>query len=206
MIKGAIIGILAVLFLVSLFGVVSAEKGQWGASVPITKIDLTEQGNNYNMKPGRLTFEFDKKLYAIQVRKVKQEYVDFLIMTLDMDKQEDITAYILDDSFSLKSDEKKEIDLDNDGISDLFIELNEIIPTGKYNSIRSADFSIKKINTQPIIVNENTEMKTEIIRLDETIKNEIQDQISEPVIALDQKSKEQLIFLDKIINFFKNLF
>ena len=48
-------------------------------------------------------FEFDEKLYAIQVRRVKQEYTEFLIMTLDMDKLGDITAYNIDNSFSLRN-------------------------------------------------------------------------------------------------------
>lgn len=89
--------------------------GKGGGTVPITTIKLTEQASNYNMKPGRLKFEFDEKFYAIQVRRVKQDYVEFLVMTLDMNKLDDITAYTLDDFFVLKPNEKKEIDLNKDG-------------------------------------------------------------------------------------------
>jgi len=115
------------------------------ATVPITTTELTEVGNNYNIKPGRLKFEFDGKLYAIQLRRVKQGHVEFLIMTLDMNDLDDITAYSIDDSFSLRPNERKEIDIDKDGIEDISIELNDIIFTGKYNSVKSADFFIKEI-------------------------------------------------------------
>jgi hypothetical protein len=120
--------------------------GHGGASVPVSTIDLTEQGNDYSMKPGRLKFEFDGKAYAVQVRRVKQEYVWFLIMILDMNKPNDITAYTLDNSFNLSVSENKEIDLDKDGTKDIFVELNNVIST--MGSVRSADFSIKKIKNE----------------------------------------------------------
>ena len=200
--KKVLFSFLIVLIIISMFGVVSAEKGEGGTTVPVTTIDLTEQGNDYSIKPGRLKFEFNGKLYAIQVRRVKQEYVDFLIMTLDINKQEDITAYTLDDSFSLNANEKKEIDINNDGINDVLIELNNIISTGKYNSVMSADFSIKKINTK--LEKSNEEENVKIIN-SEITGNLIQEPISEPVI-LNQEPKEQSTFLEKIISWFKGLF
>jgi len=186
--------------------------GEGGATVPITTIDLTEQGTDYSMKPGRLKFEFDGKLYAIQIRRVKQEYVDFLVMTLDMNKLDDITAYIIDNSFSLNPGEKKEIDIDKEGIKDISIELNAIISTGKYNSIRSANFSIKKINTkksETILSNENENIginNMEVIGSNNITEEdiEVQESVSEPI--LNQESKKQSTFLEKIINFFKELF
>ncbi len=107
------------------------------------------------MKAGRLKFEFDENLYAIQVRRVKQEYVWFLVMTLDIDNLDDITAYTIDDSFNLSLGETKEIDIDKDGTNDLIVDLEEI---GTINKIRSADFLLKnKVvkNTEAILSNEN---------------------------------------------------
>lgn len=184
-------------------------KGAGGGTVSITNINLAESGTNYSMKPGRLKFEFDEKLYAIQVRRIKEEYVDFLIMTLDMNKQEDITAYTLDDSFSLKSEGKREIDLNKDGTNDILIELKGVIPVGKHNSLKSADFSIKKIDTQK----EETDLIDKILEDNSTeiiipilTGNVIQEPISESVIALNQESKEQSTFLDKVTGWFKGLF
>lgn len=80
------LGIFLVLIVMSVFGAVSAEGmgvGRGGGTVPITTISLSEQGDDYSMKPGRLKFEFDEKLYAIQVRRVKPDYVWFLVMDLD---------------------------------------------------------------------------------------------------------------------------
>ncbi len=125
--------------------------GQSGAAVPVITIELTEQGNDYNITPRRLKFEFDGKLYAIQVRRVKQEYVNFLVMTLDMNKPNDITAYTLDESFSLISGEKKEIDIDKDGVMDIAIELKNIDSPFSINGdrirrgIRQADIFIRRI-------------------------------------------------------------
>src|SRR3989344_8305821 len=133
--------VLIVLIIVGMFDIVSATSGG-GAAVPITTTELTEQGNDYSMKPGRLKFEFDEKLYAIQVRRVNQDYATFLFMTLDMNKLDDITAYTLDDSFNLNSGEVKEIDVNGDGVKDISIKLNKIISTT--SSIKSADFTIRK--------------------------------------------------------------
>lgn len=121
-----------------------------GASVPITPLGLTEQGNNHDIGPGRLKFEFAEKPYAIQLRRVKEDYTEFVVMTLDIDKPEDITAYTVDNSFNLTSGGIKQIDLDGDGTEDIFIKLNKINSKGKYNSVRSADFFIKKIKNPGI--------------------------------------------------------
>lgn len=208
-----LISLSIILFVVTFISLVSAQETQGGVAVPITTIELTEQGKDYSMKPGRLKFEFDGNLYAIQVRKVKQGYADFLIMTLDMNKPDDITAYTLDESFSLISGEKKEIDINKDGINDLSVELNKIIPTGKYNSIRSVGFSVKKINTKTskaILTSENENIRSnnniEVIDSNKMIKGEIQKPISEPLIILNKESKEQPTYSEKIINFFKGLF
>lgn len=192
-----------------------------GATIPISIIDLTEQGTDYSMKPGRLKFEFEEQLYAIQVRRVKQDYVWFLVMDLDENKLEDITAYTIEDSFNLTIGEKKEIDLDRNGIKDVIIELDDIVSIGKYNSVRSSDFSIKKINTKEIKSNSTNENVEEIgdletILTDEKIggnedndrkmEGEVEEPVLKSVIALDQELLEQPTFLDNIINWFKELF
>jgi len=203
--KGAIMffSILVSFIIFSMFGIVSAERGYATAPVPVTTIDLTEQGEDNNIKPGRLKFEFDEKLYAIQVRRVEQGYVWFLVMTLDMDKQNDITAYNLDSSFNLSSSETKEIDLNKDGINDIIIKLKDIISTGKYNSVKSADFFIKKINNKDITNFDNENILIENV---EAIDSEIQAPILEPVIVLNQKSQKQLTLLEIVISWFKRVF
>ena len=93
------INIMLILFLLSL-NFVSATGG--GGDVPISTISLNEPDNNYNMTSGRLKFEFEKEWYAIQLIRVKDEYADFIVMNLDKDNLEDITAYwIIEDTFSL---------------------------------------------------------------------------------------------------------
>ena len=39
----------------------------------------------------------------------------------------------------------KNIDVDKDGIDDILLELNKVISTGKYGTVRSADFSIEEL-------------------------------------------------------------
>ncbi len=197
--------VLMILVIISMFDIVNAGSGG-GAAVPVNMIDLTEQGDNYVIKPSRLKFEFNEKLYAIQVRRVKQEYVWFLVMKLDMDKLNDITAYTLDDSFNLSIGERKEIDINKDGIKDISIELNNIISNVK--SIRSADFSIKKIKIEPKMISSGSaEVNTELLSLNEITGSKIQEPISEPVIVLNQElSQKQPTLLEKIINFLKELF
>jgi hypothetical protein len=117
-----------------------------GSPVPVSDIDLSNQNGNYNMKPGRLKFDFEGNIYAIQIRRVKENYVDFLVLKLDSaDKEEDVTAYRLDNSFSLSPGQENEIDLNRDGIMDISIKLNGFSLAGKSGSIKSADFSIGKI-------------------------------------------------------------
>ncbi len=202
---------IVLMLIVILLNLYFVNAGGGGAAVPITTIELTEQGNDYNIKPTRLKFEFDGDLYAVQVRRVKQEYVDFLVMALDMDKPNDITAYSLDNSFSLSLGERREIDIDKDGTNDIFIELNDIVST--VGSIRSADFSIKRIDikkTENVVVDggENIEIEntTEINILPEIIEVKIQKPIQGSTIASNQVNLEQSTFLSKIINFFNKLF
>jgi hypothetical protein len=124
----------------------SKSHGGGGSAVPVSNIDLSNQNGNYNMKPGRLKFDFEGNVYVIQVRRVKENYVDFLVLKLDnLDKEEDVTAYRLDDSFSLSSGQENEIDLNKDGIMDISIKLNGFSLAGKSGSIGSADFLIEKI-------------------------------------------------------------
>lgn len=190
-----------VLMGIMLISFVSA--GEGGSAVPITSISLTEQGNAYNMKPGRLTFEFNEQLYAIQIRRINSDSVDFLIMTLDMNKLEDITAYTLDDSFSLKSGEKREIDIDKNGVMDIVLELEN---TGKIDKIKLASFSIQRINIkQSEISDKNITTDREIIPYGIT-GSVIQKPISESVSLLNLESKEQPTFLKKIVDWFEGLF
>lgn len=120
--------------------------GEGSSTVPVSNIDLSDQKENYIMKPGRLKFDFEGNIYVIQVRRVKEIYVDFLILKLEiLDKEEDITAYKSDNSFSLSLNQEKKIDLNKDGIMDISIVLNDISLAGEYENIKSAVFSIEKI-------------------------------------------------------------
>jgi hypothetical protein len=124
----------------------SKSHGGGGSAVPVSNINLSDQKGNYNMKPGRLKFNFEGNVYAIQVRRVKENYVDFLILRLDgVNKEEDVTAYKLDNSFSLNLNQENKIDLNKDGILDISIELNDISLAGESGNIKSADFSVEKI-------------------------------------------------------------
>lgn len=224
-----VVGSLILIIVLLNLNFVSAEGG--GGAVRISTIDLTEQGNDYSITPRRLIFEFNGEWDAIQLRRVKDGYASFIVMDLDEDNLDNITAYIIDDSFSLTPSEKKEIDIDKDGIKDISIELNDIISTGKYNSIRSASFSIKKINTKKIETssenitindikvissNEATENETQESTIIEEETKKVNENItktteekstSEPIATiLNQESKEQSTFLENMINFFKGLF
>jgi len=190
--RGIKIGLIFLL-VIMLVGFVCA--GQGGVSVPITRINLNEEGINYNLKPERLIFEFNEKDYAIQIRRIKQEYTTFLIMSLDSNKLEDITAHTLDGSFNLSQGERKEIDLDKDGINDILIKSNSIKTRGGYNSIKTADFSVKKINSE-----KNNEKDIEITALNFDITgNLIQESVSEPVYSQES-------FFDKVINWVRGFF
>jgi len=105
-----------------------------GASVSTTggRRLLTQHKTDYEMKPGKLEFGFDEKFYPIQLRKVEQSHAEFFV-------------YGLDDPFILKPNEGIEIDLDKDGVNDIFVELDEIISMEEENSGRSADFFISEI-------------------------------------------------------------
>jgi hypothetical protein len=96
------------------------------------------------MKAGRLKFNY-RSYYAIQVRKIKEDFVDFEIMILNMDKLEDITAVEVDKSFRLEKGGDMKIDLDKDGKEDLIIRLIDIFSGGKTGNLRFADFSVEKL-------------------------------------------------------------
>jgi len=205
--KRILFSITIILITVSMSNIANAVGG--GGAVPITTIELTEEGNTYDITPTRLKFEFDGKLYAIQVRRIKEDHVWFLVMTLDMNNLEDITAYEVDDSFNLSISKTKEIDIDKDGIKDIFLELNNIVSKEREGkgTHRFADFSIKKINVKRLeTADENVRIDIEGINSNEISEGEIQESILEPVIVLDQEIQAQPTFLDKIINFINKLF
>lgn len=122
--------------------------GAGGGAIPITTIELVDKGKDYNINPSRLKFEFNNESYAIQLRRVKQDveedYVEFIVMKLDKNNLDDVTAHTMDYSFKLVSGEKNEIDIDNDGTKDLFIKLKNI----DKKRYESAQFFIKKIKVK----------------------------------------------------------
>ncbi|HLD98108.1 MAG TPA: hypothetical protein VI815_02195, partial [Candidatus Nanoarchaeia archaeon] len=67
--KYLVLGVL--FFIIGMLNIIDASSGG-GATIPISTISLTEQGNTYDMTPGRLKFEFEKQWYAIQLRRVKE--------------------------------------------------------------------------------------------------------------------------------------
>jgi hypothetical protein len=120
-----------------------------GSSVPIVSVSITEQGESFDMKPGRLKFEFGGEYYAVQLRKVKEGYADFIVLNLDKNKLDNVSAYSVKDSFKLDVSEEKGIDLDGDGVADILIGLDEVNSVlskkGKKNDLRSAGFFVKLI-------------------------------------------------------------
>lgn len=184
--------VLSLFLTIFIISVISAAGG--GASVPVTAIDLSEKGNDYSMKPGRLSFEFENDLYAIQLRRIYSDSALFLIMDLDDNKQEDITAYDLEYSFNLTEGDKKEIDFDKDGINDILVILDKI---GTIDRIRSADFSIKNINKN------NSDSSGNGESVSEPVETETQRSVLEPVIISQEENSS---FFNSLVNFFKGLF
>lgn len=126
--------------------------GHGGGTVPIITIGLTEQGVNYNITPSRLKFEFNGAPYAIQLREVEKEYAKFLVMALNASEPDNILAYVIDDTFILVPSEIRNIDINQDGTQDIFIQLNNI--TYNLNNVRGANFFIKRINIPSAIIPE----------------------------------------------------
>jgi|SRR3989344_5420652 len=219
------INIMLILFLLSL-NFVSATGG--GGDVPISTISLNEPDNNYNMTSGRLKFEFEKEWYAIQLIRVKDEYADFIVMNLDKDNLEDITAYwIIEDTFSLNPSEGRRIGLNGDNIEDVVVGLDEIINGGKYGTVRFASFYIKKLTNANVMPaskeNENikeTKNDEEIIESENgnVLNEESQEEVitinlagggKEKVMLMETQTLKEatdLTIFQKMINWFKRLF
>ena len=113
--------------------------GGGGAAVPIVKIKLTEDGKDYEIKPSRLTFKFKNERYAIQVRKIEEDYVKFLYFSFKKGSYKDPRNYKLEESFNLDEDGIKKIDLNEDGYYDLFLKLEKI-------NERTVNIFLKKIH------------------------------------------------------------
>jgi len=155
----AFIGVISVLLIFSLFQIqaISSDEGdqslspvpaksttgKGGAGVPITTTELTDQGEEYDIKPGRIKFDFEGEGYAVQLRRIKEDYTEILVIKLDESKPDDITAFTTENSFNLVLNEKNEVDLNNDGTDDVVIRLNSIKKEkGKH---KTANLFIKKI-------------------------------------------------------------
>ncbi|MCH7851053.1 MAG: hypothetical protein IH845_05410 [Nanoarchaeota archaeon] len=163
----------------------------------------------------RLKFEFEEQLYALQLRKINEDYVLFLVMTLDMNNPDDITAFTIDDSFNLSINETREIDIDKDGTKNIFLQLNDITPIGESGSVNSADFFIKRITISEIIEDnesfkDKVENKDKQFDEDEKWQDEsFEDKIIEKNLANSSVENSKIIVLsNKSLNLKdnKNLF
>ncbi|MEK6909270.1 MAG: hypothetical protein AABX23_04430 [Nanoarchaeota archaeon] len=118
-----------------------SNSGFGGAAVPVSEIILG-QDNSFNMKPGRLKFEFNGNWYGLQYKGVRKEGPTFIILDLE----DGLNNYVDDEqialSFILDEGNTYEIDLDKDGKEDITVELKGI--TADADSISSAEFSIIK--------------------------------------------------------------
>lgn len=186
-----------------------------GGTIPIINIEITYQGDNYEMGTTRLKFEFEEQLYALQLRKINEDYVLFLVMTLDMNNPDDITAFTIDDSFNLSINETREIDIDKDGTKNIFLQLNDITPIGESGSVNSADFFIKRITISEIIEDnesfkDKVENKDKQFDEDEKWQDEsFEDKIIEKNLANSSVENSKIIVLsNKSLNLKdnKNLF
>jgi len=212
--KKKVLILLTVLVVVGMLNLITAGGG---GAIPIMTIELTEQGNDYNMTPTRLKFEFNEKLYAIQVREIEENYTRFLVMTLDMDNLEDITAYTLDDSFDLLIGDMKEIDIDKDGINDVLIVLNNITLENleKRGYHRVVSFSIKRINVKKVSADEEGEVKEEEIIVEEEIVEEEEEVEEDLIDSIEEEIEESSLedtelappnLWQRVVNWFKKLF
>lgn len=122
--------------------------GSGGGTVPIVNIKLTDNGKDYNVKPSRLTFKLKNERYAIQVRKIEEEYVKFHYFSFKKGSYKDVRNYKLEGSFNLEEKGIKKIDLNNDGYYDLYLELKQI-------NKRTVEIFLKKINEKYSVVNYN---------------------------------------------------
>ncbi|MBS3083731.1 hypothetical protein J4423_02925 [Candidatus Pacearchaeota archaeon] len=134
---------------------VAPSHGSGGGIIAVTQIDLTEQELNYvDAKPSRLQFEFNGRFYAVQLKRIRQDKAEFIIINLDSDNLNDVTFNDVKSSFELELGKREEIDINEDGVDDMVINLNRINSpfsvdgTRIREGIRTADFSIKRIGSR----------------------------------------------------------
>lgn len=192
---------------------------QGGGTISMSTIEVTEEGENFGGTEGRLRFEFNNKWYAIQMQLTRIDHSEFLVMTLDRDKLDDVTAITIDENFNLKPGDTKEIDLDKDGTNDIFMELYNIENKdlgGKLGSRRLPNFYIKKIGVVQTVT-ENSEVETlpeisEVKTLPENNINAITENkiVEENVInSLEVNDNEKPLpktFVQVVVEWFRNLF
>jgi len=120
--------------------------GSGGVAVPVKDIGITDNAISHNSKASRLKFEFSGEQYAIQLRRVEQDYTHFLVIKLNENKLSDVNAFTIRESFNLTPSQDTEIDLNKDNIEDIYLKLNDITGTGRFNNVMHAEFFIKKIS------------------------------------------------------------
>jgi hypothetical protein len=94
---------------------------------------------DYLLVPGRVFFNFNNEKYAIQIRKVGENYTTFLVMVFLSDNSEN---YSILKNFTLVREERVFVDLDKDNFEDIYVKLNGVVLSGKYGTVRSANFSV----------------------------------------------------------------
>lgn len=184
--------IIIILLISSICFVSIVSAGETGGSMPVDTIQLTNIGNDYNLGYITLKFEFNKNLYAIHIRSIKNDYIRFFVMKFDNDDLENITAYTITEDFNLSIGESKEIDLNQDKNKDLFLKLNDITKTGTYGSIRHANFTIKSIKSLGSI----EQLKT----LETGISKNITKAFNEEKIIVEPIKEKENITNEEIIN------
>lgn len=129
--------LLGLVILLILVNFVEADGGSGSSSgtARFLNIELTEQEQEYVVPPVVLRFEFNNGFYSMGLRifpeavwEIPGPYVKFIVNTLELDEFGNITSSFKSDDFNLRLGENKEIDLNGDGIKDIFLELKEIFP------------------------------------------------------------------------------
>ncbi len=118
--------VFAILFFVS-FQIVSAdsiESNKGGGEVPIGRIEISDAGETIISRPKRLLFELEEN-YALQIRRVRDDYADFIFMKLG-ENYGDIEDFMFLEAFRLREKDAVNVDLNGDGIADVYLEMKDI--------------------------------------------------------------------------------
>lgn len=124
-----------------------------GGEVPTVSSDSKKNSETFEMMPGRIEYDFENKTYYINIRRINEDNVEFIVID-PLDNATRLLGEDDEETWDVGGRVKKEneiyLDLNGDGVDDVLINLKKINNLSKKEKSdkKSAEFTIERLEVE----------------------------------------------------------